>query len=69
MTDLRLDQGSWKQKDRPRILCVVDTPNWIFGRHVSMLQKYLGIDFNFELGLRGNTYEESRYDLIYPLEF
>lgn len=53
----------------PRILCVVDSPNWIFRRHVSYFEKYLANDFSFDVAFRGNDYNEDDYDLIYPLEF
>ncbi len=53
----------------PRILCIVDSPNWIFRRHVSYFEKYLANDFSFDVAFRGNLYNEDDFDLIYPLEF
>ncbi len=54
---------------RPKILCIVDGPGWIFERHVTMLGRYLSDDFDFSVSFRGHPYDESAYDLIYPLEF
>jgi len=57
------------RRDRPRVLCVVDGPDWIFKRHVVALEHYLGDDFCFVTGYRGESYVEDDFDLIYPLEF
>lgn len=54
---------------RPKILCIVDGPDWIFRRHYSMFERYLADDFEFHLAFRGQPYLEADYDLIYPLEF
>ena len=54
---------------RPRILLIADVPNWIFARHCTVLNKLLSDEFEFDLKLMGQPYEEGDYDLIYPLEF
>jgi predicted O-linked N-acetylglucosamine transferase (SPINDLY family)/glycosyltransferase involved in cell wall biosynthesis len=54
---------------RPRILLVADVPNWIFARHCAVLMERLGSQFDFDLKLQGQTYNEADYDLIYPLEW
>ncbi len=61
--------ASQRKRDRPRILCIVDGPDWIFKRHVLALERYLGNDFCFVTGYRAEAYVESDFDLIYPLEF
>lgn len=57
------------RSSKPRILLIADVPNWIFARHCSYLKKYLSDDFKFEIKMHNESYDESRYDLIYPLEF
>jgi hypothetical protein len=54
---------------KKRILCIVDVPNWIFSRHVKYLQRHLSDEFELSVAYRGEPFEESEYDLIYPLEF
>jgi glycosyltransferase involved in cell wall biosynthesis len=54
---------------RPKILCIVDGPDWIFRRHVSMLERYLSDEFEFSLCFRNQAYDENNFDLIYPLEY
>ena len=48
---------------------MADVPNWIFARHCKVLMERLGSQFDFELKLQGQTYNEADYDLIYPLEW
>ena len=55
--------------NRPRILCIPDGPDWIFNRHIEALNQYLGELFDFHTIFRFQAYDESTYDLIYPLEF
>ncbi len=54
---------------RPRVMLMADVPNWIFARHCKVLMERLGSQFDFELKLQGQTYNEADYDLIYPLEW
>ncbi|HTI69014.1 MAG TPA: FkbM family methyltransferase [Candidatus Limnocylindria bacterium] len=54
---------------KPRIMLMADVPNWIFARHCRVLTERLSDDFQFELKLQGQAYDESQYDLLYPLEF
>ena len=55
--------------NRPHILLIADVPNWIFARHCAVLSKLLSDEFDFDLKLMGQPYEEDDYDLIYPMEF
>jgi asparagine synthase (glutamine-hydrolysing) len=57
------------QKTRPRIRIIADVPHWIFERHALTLQKNLADEFEIEVGYMGDAIDESRYDLIYPLEW
>ncbi len=61
--------GGGRAKSRPRILCIVDGPDWIFKRHAAFLERFLSGDFEFSVAYRGEAYDEAAYDLIYPLEF
>jgi glycosyltransferase involved in cell wall biosynthesis/cytochrome c-type biogenesis protein CcmH/NrfG len=54
---------------RPRVMLMADVPNWIFARHCKVLMERLGSQFDFDLKLQGQTYNEADYDLIYPLEW
>ena len=54
---------------RPRVLLMADVPNWIFARHCKVLMDRLGSQFEFDLKLQGQSYNEADYDLIYPLEW
>ena len=54
---------------RPRVMLMADVPNWIFARHCKVLMDRLGSQFDFDLKLQGQTYNEADYDLIYPLEW
>ncbi|MCB9496116.1 MAG: asparagine synthase (glutamine-hydrolyzing) [Fibrobacteria bacterium] len=54
---------------RPRILIVADVPNWIFERHARTLQKALADEFEIDVAFQGQGIDESRYDLVYPLEW
>jgi glycosyltransferase involved in cell wall biosynthesis/Tfp pilus assembly protein PilF/GT2 family glycosyltransferase len=54
---------------RPRIMLMADVPNWIFARHCRVLMERLGSEFDFELKLQGQPYNEDDYDLLYPLEW
>ena len=54
---------------RPRIMLMADVPNWIFARHCRVLMERLGSEFDFELKLQGQPYNEGDYDLLYPLEW
>lgn len=58
-----------KSTGRARLLCIPDRPDWIFNRHVRMLSRYLGDEFDFTVLYRGEKYNEDEYDLIYPLEW
>ena len=58
-----------RRAKKPRVMLMADVPNWIFARHCSVLTERLSDDFKFELKLQGQTYDESKYDLLYPLEF
>lgn len=69
MTLYSIKPSSTGKSSNPRILCVVDSPNWIFARHVSYFKKFLSDDFWFDISFRGEPYNEDDYDLIYPLEF
>jgi glycosyltransferase involved in cell wall biosynthesis len=57
-----------RQSIKKRILCIADLPNWIFNRHIFYLQRYLGDEFEIFTSYRRERYEESDFDLIYPLE-
>jgi FkbM family methyltransferase len=54
---------------RPRVMLMADVPNWIFARHCKVLMERLGSQFDFELKLQGQPYNEADYDLLYPLEW
>jgi len=54
---------------RPRVMLMADVPNWIFARHCRVLMERLGSEFDFDLKLQGQGYNEADYDLIYPLEW
>ena len=54
---------------RPRVMLMADVPNWIFARHCNVLMERLRSQFDFDLKLQGQTYNEADYDLIYPLEW
>lgn len=54
---------------KPRILLIIDRPDWIFNRHANVLKQYLGGDFRFSICLKDDPIAEDDYDLIYPLEF
>ena len=54
---------------RPRVMLMADVPNWIFARHCKVLMERLGSQFDFDLKLQGQPYNEADYDLIYPLEW
>ena len=58
-----------RRAKKPRVMLMADVPNWIFARHCRVLTERLSDDFEFELKLQGETYDESKYDLLYPLEF
>lgn len=58
-----------EEPSKPSILCIVDSFDWIFYRHVKTLDRYLGDEFEFSAVLRGQPYDENAYDLIYPLEY
>ena len=55
--------------DHPHILCIADGPDWVFNRHIEVLKHFLGEDFEFHTAFRFQPFDESAYDLIYPLEF
>jgi hypothetical protein len=72
MNKENVEEASLKERassDLRRILCIVDSPNWIFSRHVAAFERYLGDEFRFSVAFRGQTYQEDDFDLIYPLEF
>ena len=54
---------------KPRILLIADCPNWIFHRHATILERFLSKEFEFSISFMGQPFEETKYDLIYPLEF
>lgn len=56
-------------RNRPRILLIADVPNWIFHRHTKTFKHYLGHEFEFDLLFYEDEFDESNYDLIYPLEY
>jgi glycosyltransferase involved in cell wall biosynthesis/predicted Zn-dependent protease len=57
------------QGRKPRVMLMADVPNWIFARHCKVLTQFLSDEFDFDLKLQGQTYTESDYDLLYPLEW
>lgn len=54
---------------KPRVLLIVDVPNWIFARHCRMLERFLGDRFQFTTQCVGAPVVEDNFDLIYPLEW
>lgn len=54
---------------KPRVMLMADVPQWIFARHVRVLQERLGDTFEFEIKFQGEAYREADYDLLYPLEW
>jgi len=58
-----------KREKKPRVMLMADVPNWIFARHCQVIREALADDFEFDLKFQGQVYDESKYDLLYPLEF
>lgn len=58
-----------QQPVRPRILLIADVPNWIFERHCLTLKSLLSDEFECTILYDNQPYEESSFDLIYPLEW
>ncbi len=54
---------------RPRILLVADVPNWIFEKHCKRLARMLSSEFRFEIAYAGEKIDDSKFDLVYPLEW
>lgn len=54
---------------KPRVMLMADVPNWIFARHCKVLSQLLGDEFDFDIKLQGQSYNENDYDLLYPLEW
>ena len=54
---------------RPRVLAIADVPNWIFERHARYLRRLLADEFEITIQYHTASYDESEWDLIYPLEF
>lgn len=54
---------------KPRILLIADVSNWVFARHCRMIKRLLSDDFEFTIKIKDESYKETEYDLIYPLEF
>ncbi|MBV5332648.1 glycosyltransferase family 4 protein, partial [bacterium] len=77
-----IDASTWLAKNpldtsvyRPRILLIPDVPNWIFDRHAHTLKAKLAGEFDIEIAYgidilqHGQPLDETRYDLIHPLEW
>ena len=54
---------------RPRILAIADVRHWIFERHAQTLRDALIDEFEIVVHYFTDPYDESAYDLIYPMEF
>ncbi|MCA8969610.1 MAG: glycosyltransferase [Planctomycetes bacterium] len=54
---------------RPRILLIDDVPDWIFARHCHELTSRLSEQFDLTTLHAGEPFDESTFDLIYPLEW
>ncbi len=67
--EIEASQSGTTPIHRPRVMLMADVPNWIFARHCKVLMERLGSQFDFDLKLQGQTYNEADYDLIYPLEW
>jgi glycosyltransferase involved in cell wall biosynthesis len=53
----------------PRILLIADVPNWIFDRHAHLLQARFSDEFTIDIAYHGQPVDETRYDLIHPMEW
>lgn len=54
---------------RPKVLLIADVPNWVFARHSHTIQRLLSDEFEFSITYQGQQYDETLFNLIYPLEW